>query len=74
MLLRTIVIDDEKRRRGVIQRMLHKYCSGTVEIVAMAESADAGRKQLRSVLPIWFFLMWKCRKNPVGITAIIRKN
>ncbi len=55
-MLRTIIIDDEKRGRSVLQQMLHKYCSGTVEIVAMAESADAGRKAIAECSPDLVFL------------------
>ena len=54
-MLRTIIIDDESRGREVLHKMLQKFC-GNVEVVALADSAGAGKKLIREHRPDLVFL------------------
>lgn len=54
-MLRVIIIDDEKKGRQVLELMLKKYCEN-VEITAVADSAEAGRKAIRQYKPDLVFL------------------
>ena len=54
-MLKTIIIDDETKGRQMMQRLLEKYCRG-VEVVALADSADAGKKMIEEHHPDLVFL------------------
>ena len=54
-MLRTIIIDDERSGRQVLQQMLQKYCNN-VEVVATADSAEAGKEMIDTHFPDLVFL------------------
>ena len=54
-MLRTIIIDDERSGRQVLQQMLQKYCNN-VEVVATADSAETGKEMIDAHHPDLVFL------------------
>ena len=53
--MKTIIIDDETRGRELLHKMLQKFCCN-VEVVALADSADAGKKMIEEHHPDLVFL------------------
>jgi len=54
-VLRTIIIDDERSGRQVLQQLLSRHCSN-VNVVALAESAESGKKAIDEQHPDLVFL------------------
>ena len=54
-MLKTIIIDDEIRGRELLHKMLQKFCA-EVDVVALADSADAGKKLIEEHHPDLVFL------------------
>ncbi|MEK7263650.1 MAG: response regulator, partial [Bacteroidota bacterium] len=54
-MLRTILIDDQKKSRRVLEELLRTYFP-QVEIIAMAESAEEGLKFIKELKPALIFL------------------
>lgn len=54
-MLRTILIDDEEKSRKLLANLLRDYCS-QVEIIAFADSADAGFNAISKYQPDLVFL------------------
>ena len=54
-MLRTIIIDDERSGRQVLQQMLQRYCNN-VEVVATADSAETGKDVIETHHPDLVFL------------------
>lgn len=54
-MLKTIIIDDESGGRQMMRRLLEKYCSN-VQVVALADSAEAGKKMIEEHHPDLVFL------------------
>ncbi len=55
ILIKAIIIDDERSSRQVLLQMLNRFCSN-VNVVASAESADAGRLAINQCKPDIVFL------------------
>jgi two-component system LytT family response regulator len=56
MMLRTIIIDDEKKNRIVLQKMLEQHCQKEIEIVALCENALLGKDAIETYKPDLIFL------------------
>ena len=54
-MLKTIIIDDERNNRIVLEQMIRRYC-GNVHISAVAESADEGKLAIQKLNPDLVFL------------------
>jgi len=53
--MKAIIIDDEKKGREILSKLVHDYCSG-VDVLAMAASADEGYELIRRHAPDLVFL------------------
>ena len=54
-LIKAVIIDDERSSRQVLLQMLNRFCDN-VDVVATAESADAGRIAINKYKPDVVFL------------------
>jgi len=54
-MLRSIIIDDEFRSRNILQHLLEKYCAN-IELVAVVDSAHAGKIAVEKFHPQIVFL------------------
>ena len=54
-MIRSIIIDDEKRSRETLENLLNQYCKN-VEIIAQANSAKEGVKAIKNHDPDLVFL------------------
>lgn len=55
-MIRTIIVDDEKSGREILQNLLAKYCSEKIEIIAEADSVKSGLAQITNNNPDLVFL------------------
>lgn len=54
--MKAIIIDDEAHCSDRLQQLLHDYCQGEVEILAVCSDVDSGEKAIREKHPDFIFL------------------
>ena len=62
MVIRAIIVDDEKNNRENLNSLLNKYCKD-VEVVGFADSVDTAFKLIKSQTPDLVFLDIKMPKK-----------